>query len=161
MTMVGLWAQRDAASQPCATTAARAGVQGTRRQDALAVLLVVVENLGDRDDSGVLRSLVGLAGLGLVPVHDAADEGRDEGDASLGAGDGLAKAEEEGEVAVDVELLLEVASGLDALPGRGNLDEDAVLGDANRLVESDEGLGLKRVFVKGGQRRESNVLERL
>lgn len=84
-------------------------------------------------------------------THDTADEGRDEGDASLGAGDGLAEAEEEGEVAVDA-LLLEVAGGLDALPGRGDLDENAVLVDADRLVESDQGLGLEEVAERAGGR---------
>lgn len=39
-------------------------------------------------------------------------------------------------------LLLEVAGGLDTLPGRGDLDQDALLGDANLLVESDELLSL-------------------
>lgn len=106
------------------------------------MLLVVVENLLDREDSRVLSGLVSLAGLGLEPVHDSADEGRDEGDASLGASDGLTETEEEGEVAMDVELLLEVSSGLNSLPGGGDLDEDSVLGDTDGLVESDQGLGL-------------------
>jgi hypothetical protein len=70
-----------------------------------------------------------LAGVLLVPVEDAADEGRDEGDLGLGAGDGLVQAEEQGQVAVDA-LLLEDLGGLDALPGGGDLDEDASRGDA-------------------------------
>lgn len=59
-----------------------------------------------------------------------ADEGRDEGDARLSARDGLPEAEEEREVAVDAVLLLELARGLDAPPGRGDLDEDALARDA-------------------------------
>lgn len=106
------------------------------------MLLVVVEDLLNREDSRVLSGLVGLAGLGLEPVHDSADEGRDEGDTSLGASDGLTETEEEGEVAVDVELLLEVSSGLDSLPGGGDLDEDSVLGNTDGLVESDQSFGL-------------------
>jgi hypothetical protein len=43
--------------------------------------------------------------------------------------------EHKGQVAVDAVLRLQDLSGLDALPRRGNLDEDAVLGDANLLVE--------------------------
>jgi hypothetical protein len=63
------------------------------------VLLVVGEDLADRLDSGVGLGSVLLAGGLLVPVEDTADEGRDEGDASLGTGDGLAETEEKGEVA--------------------------------------------------------------
>jgi hypothetical protein len=39
-------------------------------------------------------------------------------------------------------LLLELLGGLDTLPGRSNLDEDTVLGDAGLLVELDELVGL-------------------
>jgi hypothetical protein len=35
-------------------------------------------------------------------------------------------------------LLLELGGGLDTLPGRGDLDEDTVLLDADRLVEVNE-----------------------
>lgn len=78
----------------------------------------------------------------LVVVKDTADEGRDEGDTSLGTGDGLVEAEEEGEVTVDVVLRLELAGGLDTLPGGGDLDEDALALDTERLVEGDEVLSL-------------------
>lgn len=37
---------------------------------------------------------------------------------------------------------LEVLGSLDTLPGGGNLDEDALLGDAGILVETDDLLGL-------------------
>ena len=84
----------------------------------------------------------------------AADKGRDEGDAGLGAGDGLAEAEEEGEVAVDAVVALELARGLDALPGGRDFDEDALLLDAERPVERDEllGLGLGALLVEGQTR---------
>ncbi len=39
-------------------------------------------------------------------------------------------------------LLLELGGGLDTLPSRGDLDEDTVLLDADRLVEVNELVGL-------------------
>lgn len=99
---------------------------------------------------------VRVLALGLLePVENAADEGANERDTSLGAGNGLAEAEEEGEVAVDAVLLLELPSSLDTVPGRGNLDKDALLLDALLLVELDEvlGLGLGGLLVK----REGSV----
>ncbi len=55
----------------------------------VAESLEVVVNLGDGLHAGVVGALVVLAGVLLVPVEDAADEGRDQRDAGLGAGDGL------------------------------------------------------------------------
>ena len=83
----------------------------------------------DGDDAGIVGALVVLAGVFLVPVEDAADEGRDERDAGLGCGDGLVQAEEQRQVAVDA-FLLQHFGGADALPGGGDLDEDAVAADA-------------------------------
>ena len=71
-----------------------------------------------------------------------ADEGRDEGNTSLRTRNGLREAEEEGEVTVDAVVALELAGGLDTLPGRGDLDEDALLLDTDGLVERDEFLRL-------------------
>ena len=78
-----------------------------------------------------------------------ADEGRDESDARLCAGNSLREAEEKGEVAVDAVVTLELARSLDTLPSRSDLDEDALLLDADGLVERDEllGLGLGRRLV--------------
>ena len=45
--------------------------------------------------------------------------------AGLGAGHGLGEAEQQGEVAVDA-FLLEHLGGLDAFPGGGDLDQDAL-----------------------------------
>lgn len=118
-------------------------LEQTRGQRQLCVThLVVLVDLGDRLHTGVLGAgVVAVRLVLLVPVEDAADERRDEGHLGLGARDGLLEAEQEGEVAVDA-LLLEGARGLDALPRRGDLDEDALLGDADLLVELDEVLGL-------------------
>lgn len=116
---------------------------GSHDDGLVAVDLVVVVDLGDGNNSGVVGSLVVAIGLvGLVPVEDATDERRDEGDTGLSAGNGLSETEEEREVAVDLVLSLELAGSLNSLPGGSDLDENAVLGDSNRLVESDQGLGL-------------------
>lgn len=44
----------------------------------------------------------------LVPVQDAADEGRDQSDLGLGAGHGLSEREQQRHVAVDAVLLLQL-----------------------------------------------------
>lgn len=99
------------------------------------MLLVVVEDGLNGLDTGVLLGgVVALVG-GLVPVKDTADEGRDEESTGLGGGDGLDAGEHEGQVAVDAVVSLEDLSGLDTLPGGGNLDQDALLGDTDFLVE--------------------------
>ncbi len=72
----------------------------------------------------------------------AANEGRDESDTRLGSSNSLSEAEEKGEVGVDAVIALELARGLNTLPSRRDLDKDALLLHANRLVESDELLGL-------------------
>ena len=117
----------------------------------VAVDLVVVVDLLNAHDSGVGGTIVlALRLLGLVPVEDTADEGGDEGDTSLGAGDGLGEAEEEGEVAVDLVVALELAGGLDSLPSRSDLDKDAVLGDSEVGVKCDELLGLDKMRAMSG-----------
>lgn len=73
-----------------------------------------------------------------MPVEDSADKGRDEGDLGLGTGNGLDKGEEQGQVAVNAVLGLELSSSLDTLVGGGDLDEDSLLGDTLGLVEIDE-----------------------
>lgn len=118
--------------------------RGTHDDGVVVVLLVVVEDLLDGLDSGVLVALVGLAGRLLEPVKDSADERRDKGDLGLSASDSLAETEEKGEVAVDAVDLLEVLGGLDTLPGGGNLDQNSLLLDTDGLVESDELVGLEK-----------------
>ena len=77
--------------------------------------------------------MVVLAGVLLVPVEDASDEGRNERDAGVGRRDGLVQAEEQRKVAVDAFLLKDFG-GADALPGGGDLDQDAVAADARMVV---------------------------
>lgn len=121
---------------------------GTHDNGLVTEGLVVLVDLGNRLDSGVLLvGVVRVGVLGLVVVEDATDEGGDEGHTGLRACNGLFKAEEQREVAVDRILCLKLAGSLDTLPGRGNLDEDAVLVDTELLVESDEVLGLREEGV--------------
>jgi hypothetical protein len=72
---------------------------------------------------------------GLVPIQDTADEGRDEESTSLSSSNSLDEREHKSQVAVDAVLGLQDVSGLDTLPGRGDLDENAVLGDTSLLVQ--------------------------
>jgi hypothetical protein len=132
-----------------------AGVaEGGAHDDGLvAELLVVVEDGLDGLDAGVLGGGVLLLVGGLVPVEDAADEGGDEEGAGLGGGDGLDLGEHEGQVGVDGVVALEDLGGLDALPGGGDLDEDALLADALGLVELGGISG--RWTLWGGERRGS------
>lgn len=99
------------------------------------MLLVVVEDGLDALDTWVLLLGVLLLGRGLVPVKNAANEGRDEESAGLSSSNGLDLREHERQVAVDSVLGLEDLGGLDTFPCRCYLDENALLGDADLLVE--------------------------
>jgi hypothetical protein len=114
---------------------ADAAERGTHDDGLVAELLVVVENVLDRLDTGVLLLGVLLLGGGLVPVKDTANEGRNEESAGLSSSDGLDLREHEGEVGVDSVLGLEDLGGLDALPCRCYLDENALLADTLLLVQ--------------------------
>lgn len=119
---------------------------GTHDNGVVAVLLVVVVDLSDGENTRVGLGSVLFTGLGLVPVQDSADERRDQGDLGFGTGDGLDEGEQQGQVTVDTVFLLQFLGGLDTFPGRGDLDEDSFLGDALGLVHVDDGKGL----VDGG-----------
>jgi len=117
--------------------------RGTHDDGPVSVLLVVVVDLADGLNTRVLLVLVSRSGLVLlIPVQNAANEGRDESDTSLGTSNSLAEAEQEGEVAVDLVVTLEFTGSLDTLPAGSDLDEDAFLGDPNRFVELDQVFGL-------------------
>jgi hypothetical protein len=107
----------------------------THDNGVVVVLLVVVEDVLDGLDTGVLLSSVIALVSSLVPVKDAADEGRDQEGTGLSSSDSLDQGEHQGQVAVDAVLGLEDVSGLDTLVGGGDLDEDALLLDADLLVE--------------------------
>src|SRR5436190_3576515 len=91
-------------------------------------LLEVVVNPGDRRNARVFLGGDVAAPLLLVPVVDPADERRDQRHASLGAGHGLGKAEQKGQVAVNA-LALELLGGANTFPSAGDLDEDALSAD--------------------------------
>ena len=99
------------------------------------MLLVVVVDALHRLDTGVLLGRVVALVRVLEPVQDAADERRDEEGTRLGSGDGLHQREHQGQVAVDLVLVLQDVRGLDTLPGGSDLDEDTVAGDAPILVQ--------------------------
>ena len=108
------------------------------------ILLVVIENALHALDARVLVGGELALLLRLVPVHDAPDKGRDEKGTRLGGGDGLHEREHERQVAVDAVLGLQDVRGLDAFPGRGDLDEDAFFADADGFVELWEGKEIRR-----------------
>ena len=127
--------------------------------------------LADRQHARIFLGRVVLAGRLLVPVEDAADEGRDQEHPGVGAGDGLGLAEEQRQVAVDA-FLLQHFGGADAFPGGGELDEDAILLDAALLVGRDDGSapwrarlrcrrkGRRRLRSRRGRERASRARRR-
>lgn len=133
LEQVGRDGQVVASSELCDLTDVPEG--GSHDNGLVAVLLVIVEDGLDALDTWILLLGVVLLVCRLVPVKDTADEGGDEVGASLGGGDGLDEGEHEGEVGVDSVLGLEDLRSLDAFPGRGDLDQNAVLVDTNLLVE--------------------------
>jgi len=72
----------------------------------------------------------------------AANKRRNQSDTSLSTSDSLSEAKEEGEIAVNTVVAFKLAGSLDALPCGCDLDQDTVLLDPNRLVKSNEFLGL-------------------
>lgn len=141
--------------------------RGTHDDGVVVMRLVVVEDLLHGLHTRVLVALVGLPSRLLVPVEDlwshdristkierpphperrkkgthTSDEGRDEGNLGLSTGNGLLKAEEEGKIAVNLMVALELPSSLDTLPSRGDLDQDTLAGDSDGVVEGNEVLSL-------------------
>jgi hypothetical protein len=107
---------------------------GSHDDSFIPVLFVIVVNFFHRLDTRVVVALVILPGILLVPIKDldkmvnlerdgskwwwahSANEGRDEGNTSLGASNGLAKTEKESEVTMNAFILFELAGSLDTLP---------------------------------------------
>ena len=77
----------------------------------------------------------------FVPVVNTADEGRNQSHSRFGARDGLGEAEEQSQIAVNA-FSFEPLGGANALPGAGELDENALTADAFRLIQRDEFTGL-------------------
>lgn len=76
-----------------------------------------------------------MLGVGLVPVEDTADEGRDEESTGFSSGNRLGQREHESEVAVDAVLALKLVGGLDTLPCRRELDQYTRLVNALGFVQ--------------------------
>lgn len=111
---------------------------GSHDNGLVVVLLVVVVDGANALDTRVLFRSVVLLCLRLVPIKNTADKGRNEESASLGSGNGLGKRKHERQVAVDAVLALQNVRRLDTLPSRGNLDENALLFNANLLVKLED-----------------------
>ena len=100
--------------------------------------LVVVEDLGHRNHTRILRSGVRVApGFSLVPIQDAPHEGGDQSDAGFGTGNGLTETKQEGEVAVN-PLFLQHLGGFDAFPGGSNFDQNPIVADAGIVVQTNQ-----------------------
>ena len=107
----------------------------THDDGLVSKLLVVVEDALHALDTGILIGGIGLAGGGLVPVENAADEWGDEEGTCFSGSNSLNEREHESQIAVDAVLGLQDLGGFDAFPGRGDLDQDALLANAQLLVE--------------------------
>src|SRR3989442_934088 len=105
---------------------------------AAAYLLAWLWDRRRRRDGGharvVLERDVFHLALRAVPVVDAADEGRDQRHAGVGAGRRLREGEEQRHVAMDA-LALEPLRGADPLPGAGELDKHPLAPYSGFLVE--------------------------
>lgn len=112
-----------------------ASERGTHDDGLVSKLLVVVEDVLDRLNSWVLFLGVCLAGLGLVPIQDTANERRNQVGIGLSSGNSLDLRKQESEVTVDAVLLLEDTGSLDTFPGGSDLDQDAGLVDTDSFVE--------------------------
>ena len=89
----------------------------------VAVLFEVVEDLGDRHHTGIFRAGIAItAGIFLVPIEDPADKGRDQGHIGFCAGRSLGETEQQGQIAMNA-FAFQLLSGLNALPGGGDLDQ--------------------------------------
>ena len=125
---------------------------GTHDLGRVTEVLVVIVDLSHRLHAGIFRGCEVFACALFVPVENATDERRDQLDATLGADHRLGQTEEERQVAVDA-FFLEDFGCLDAFPGGGDLDQNALTGDAFFFVGADE---LTR-FVDVGLRVEGEA----
>ncbi len=100
-------------------------------------LVVLVDGLDRLHARVVVAAEVGLRLIGLVPVEDTTDEGRDQRHAGIGTGLGLGEAEQQRQVGADA-FALELLGGANAFPGGGGLDQDAFLTDAIGGVALDD-----------------------
>jgi hypothetical protein len=107
----------------------------THDNSLIAILLIIIKDSLHTCNTRIVLRAVRLARAGLVPIQDAADEGRDQEGAGLGGRDSLYFAEHQCQIAVYAVIALQDACGLDSFPGRGDLDQDAGFVDADVFVE--------------------------
>ena len=100
-------------------------------------MLVVLVDLRHGLHAGIFGGSVVFARAFLPPVKDATHEWRDEFDAALGAGNGLGQREEQREIAIDAVLLQNFRS-LDAFPGGGDLDQNALAPNAVFFIQIND-----------------------
>ncbi|MNI79042.1 hypothetical protein D3C73_1354730 [compost metagenome] len=88
-----------------------------------------------------------------MPVQHPANKRRDQECAGFGAGECLGEVEDQRQVALDA-LTLQFAGRANALPGGGELDEEALTWNARRLVQCDQapGLGQACLLIEGQPR---------
>mmetsp|Transcript_16341 Transcript_16341/g.22907 ORF Transcript_16341/g.22907 Transcript_16341/m.22907 type:complete len:343 (+) Transcript_16341:131-1159(+) len=95
----------------------------THYNSFVAKFLVIVVDLGNGLHTRIIFSVfVFLTSLSLVPVHNTAHKGRDQGCADFCTGDRLSHAKQQSHVDVDA-LLFEYLCSLNALPRAGDLDQ--------------------------------------
>src|SRR5215469_1273995 len=101
----------------------------------IAEFFVVIVNACDGSDARILiRRNLGTAMLFLIPIVDAANEGRNQRYFGFGARDRLGEAEQKRQIAVDA-FFLENLSCPNTLPGAGDLDENAFACHALLIIQ--------------------------
>ena len=109
---------------------------GAHHHGVVTVLFVVLVNLGHGDHARIfVRRELFLVAVGFVPIEDTADERRDQVNAGFGAGASLSEGEQQRQVTVDA-FFLQLLRRADALPGRGQFDQDTIVADATLATVS-------------------------
>ena len=96
------------------------------------------------------RRILFLVGVGFVPVQNTAHKRRNQVYASFGTCTRLCEGEQQSQVTVD-PFFFQLFSGANALPGRGQFDQDTVVADARIVVQFDQAFcfGNRRFGVVG------------
>mmetsp|Transcript_7486 Transcript_7486/g.16559 ORF Transcript_7486/g.16559 Transcript_7486/m.16559 type:complete len:275 (+) Transcript_7486:117-941(+) len=124
--------------------------RGSHDNGVVSVLFVVVVDLSDTNDAGVLLGLESVNALGLfVIIKDASDKGADQGNSAISTGNSLGKTKNQSEVAGNA-FLFQHFGGFDAFPCGSNLDQNGRLVHANFLVQFNDfaSLGNRGLRVK-------------
>ncbi|CCJ77799.1 hypothetical protein BN135_2863 [Cronobacter muytjensii 530] len=107
----------------------------------IAVLFVVLVDFRHGNHARIfLRRILFLVRVGFVPVENTAHERRDQVNARFSARTRLREGEQQSQVTVDA-FFFKLLGGADALPGRSELDQNAIVADASVVVEFDQAPG--------------------